>query len=131
MLRKTPEDFKMPEQKNTELGFRELYRISQRLQEEGYDAIRYRVDMHARLATPFAAVIMAFLGIPFALQKGRGSNIALGVAITIAIGAGFHIVNALITAFGYSAVLPPFVAAWSANILFGLFGLWLLLSVRQ
>jgi lipopolysaccharide export system permease protein len=130
-LAKTPEDFKVPAQKNIELGFRDLYHLSRRLQAEGHDAIRYRVDMHSRLATPFASLIMAFLGIPFALQKGRGSGLAMGIAISVAIGAGFHIINAIIMALGYSAVVPPLFAAWAANLLFGLFGLWLLLSVRQ
>jgi lipopolysaccharide export system permease protein len=128
---RTPEDFRAPAQKNVELGFRELRQTVARLRAEGYDATRYRVDMHSRLAVPFASLIMALLGIPFALQKGRGTSFASGIAITIGIGAAFHIINATITAFGYSAVLPPLLAAWSANLLFGMLGIWLLLSTRQ
>jgi lipopolysaccharide export system permease protein len=128
---RVPDDFRAPTQKNVELGFRELRRAVRRLHAEGYDATRYRVDMHSRLAVPFASLIMALLGIPFALQKGRGASFASGIAITIGIGAAFHIINATITAFGYSAVLPPLFAAWSANLLFGMLGVWLLLSSRQ
>jgi lipopolysaccharide export system permease protein len=130
-LGRAPEDFRAPAQKNVEFGFRELRQMVTRLADEGYDATRYRVDMHSRLAVPFASLIMALLGIPFALQKGRGTSFASGIALTVAIGAAFHIINATLTAFGYSAVLPPLLAAWSANLLFGMLGIWLLLSTRQ
>ena len=130
-LEKTPADFRAPEQSNEGMGFRELQSLSRKLQAEGYDATRHRVDMHARLATPFACLIMAFIGIPFALKKGRGANLSVGVAISVGIGISYYILHAILLAFGYSGVLPPLVAAWSANLLFGLLGVWMLLSVRE
>lgn len=130
-LVKTPEDFRVTERKSEELGVRALYAMANKLTAEGYDATRYRVDMQARLATPFASVIMAFLGIPFALQKKRGASLAMGITISVAIGITYHILQAILLAFGYSSVIPPVVAAWAPNILFGLFGVWLLLMVRE
>jgi lipopolysaccharide export system permease protein len=130
-LKKTPDDFKMVEQNNEEMGFQDLRNLSRKLQAEGYDATRYRVDMHARLAMPFASVIMAFLGIPFALRKGRSSGLALGIAVSVAIGIAYYILQAMLLAFGYSSVVPPLIAAWSANLFFGLLGIWLLLSARE
>lgn len=130
-LEKTPGDFRAPEQSNEEMGFRELRTLSRKLQKEGYDATRHRVDMHSRLASPFACLIMAFIGIPFALRKGRGVSLSVGVAITVGIGISYFILHSILMAFGYSAVFPPPVAAWSANLLFGLLGIWLLLSARE
>lgn len=130
-LSKTPDDFRTAERKTEELGVRDLRKMTTKLAEEGYDATRYRVDMHARLATPFASVIMAFLGIPFALQKKRGASLATGITISVAIGISYHIIQAMLLAFGYSSVIPPVVAAWAPNLLFGLFGVWLLLMVRE
>jgi lipopolysaccharide export system permease protein len=130
-LDKSPEDFVVPDNKNLELGIRELRRLIDKLQIEGYNATRYRVDLQARLATPFACLILAFLGIPFALQKGRGTNFAVGIAVSVAIGISYFILQAMLQAFGYSGVLPPVVAAWAANLLFGLLSIWLLLSVRE
>jgi len=130
-LVKTPEDFRVAERKSEELGVRALYAMANKLTEEGYDATRYRVDMQARLATPFASVIMAFLGIPFALQKKRGASLAMGITISVAIGITYHILQAILLAFGYSSVIPPVVAAWAPNLLFCLFGVWLLLMVRE
>lgn len=130
-LARAPEDFRVAERRNEEFGFRELRTLSRKLQEEGYDATRFRVDMYGRLATPFASVIMAFVGIPFALQKKRGASLAMGVTISVVIGISYHIIQAMLLAFGYSSVLPPVVAAWAPNLLFGLLGVWLLLMVRE
>ncbi len=129
-LHKSPADFRISTPEKGELGFRELHRLVGKLKAEGFDVTRYRVDMQNRLAMPFASVIMAFLGIPFALRKGRNAGPAMGVAISVGIGIAYHIIQAMLVAFGYSAVIPPLVAAWSGHVLFGLFGVWLLLSTK-
>ncbi len=130
-LGKTPADFAAPSDEDLELGIRDLQHLIGKLQSEGYDATHYRVDLQARLATPFACVILAFLGIPFALQQGRSAGLAVGIGISVGIGILYFILQAMLQAFGYSAVLPPPVAAWAANLLFGLLGVWFLLSVRE
>ena len=130
-LEKTPKDFATPELRNEDLTYRQLHRMVENLESEGFEATRYRVDMMARLATPFTSLIMAFLGIPFALQKGRNASLAMGVALSVAIGVAFYLLQAMLIAFGYSAVIPPLVAAWAPNLLFMLIGIWLLLSARD
>ena len=127
----TPADFRVPGSKrNEDLGYRQLRKLVTRLRAEGYDPTRFEVDMNARLATPFASLIMAFLGIPFALRKGRDSGLALGVAMSVMIGVVYFILQAILLAFGYSAALPPLLAAWAANLLFFLFGCWLFLGTE-
>lgn len=130
-LDKNPEDFGTVTGKNEELNFSQLHHLSRRMQQEGLDATRYRVDMHSRLATPFACLIMAFVAIPFALQKSRNVNLALGISISVLIGVAFFIVQSTLIALGYSAILPPMVAAWSANVIFILFASFLILSTRD
>lgn len=131
VLSRTPVDFQASVPNNEEMGYRQLRAIAQKLQAEGYDPTRQRVDLNGRLANPFASVIMAFLGIPFALRKGRGTSLAVGITISVGIGIAYHIIQAILIAFGYSGALPPVLAAWSANLLFGLLGVWLLLTARQ
>lgn len=130
-LARTAEDFKVARPKTEEMSFRQLRAFVRKLKREGYDATRYRVDMYARLANPFASLIMAFLGIPFALQRGRNNSLAMGIGLSVAIGIAYHLVHAMLMAFGYSAALPPLVAAWAGNVLFFLLGLWLLLAGRE
>ncbi len=130
-LGKRPEDFGTRNNANNELTFMQLLEMSQKLEQEGYSATHQRVDMHSRLASPFTCLIMGFLGIPFALQRGRNSNIALGIGISLAIGVSYFILQSLLRAFGYSGALPPFVSAWAANLVFLLLGIWLLLNSKD
>ncbi len=126
-----PEDFATSEDRNNELSIRHLSRLASKLEAEGLDATRHKVDLHSRVATPFTCLIMAFLGVPFALQKGRQSNIALGIGLSLGIGVAYFILQSMIVAFGYSGALPPLVAAWAPNLIFLMLGVWLLLSVKE
>jgi lipopolysaccharide export system permease protein len=124
----TPEDFKVPGSKrNEDLSISELKRLAKKLRREGYNSTRFEVDMHTRIAAPFACLVMVFLGIPFAIRKGRGTSLAFGIAVSVAIGAVYFILHASLQAFGYAGTFPPLVAAWGANVLFLLFGAWLFL----
>jgi len=130
-LDRTPDDFSRQENLNNELNFRQLSNMAEKLEQEGYDSTRQRVDMHNRIAMPFTCLIMGFLGIPFALQRGRNSNIALGIGLSLGIGVIYFIIQSLATAFGYSNALPPLISAWVANFIFLLLGIWLLLNVKE
>ena len=128
---RTPADFFNHEDFNNELNFQQLATIAKKLDAEGYDSTRQRVDMHVRMATPFTCLIMGFLGIPFALQRGRNSNIALGIGLSLGIGVIYFIIQSLVTAFGYTSAISPLIAAWTTNFIFFLVGIWLLLSVNE
>lgn len=125
------DDFARVEDLNAELGARQLAQLARRLEQEGYDASRQRVDLQARLAAPFTGLVMGLLGIPFALQRGRQSNLALGVGLSLAIGAAYFIIQSAVISFGYAGALPPLVAAWTANLIFTLLAVWLFLGVKQ
>lgn len=126
-----PDDFISQADQNNSLNFQQLWNMVHKLEQEGIDTTRQRVDMHNRLAAPFTCLIMAFLGVPFALQRGRNSNIALGIGLSLGIGVAYFILQSLITAFGYSGALPPSIAAWTTNLIFLMLGVWLLLSVKE
>lgn len=113
------------------MGFLELRRYCKKLQRAGYDATRHLALKHSKLSLPFASFIMAFLGIPFALRGGRSSGIALGIAASLAIGFGYFVVNAVLLSFGQTGVLYPVIAAWAANVIFAMSGVWLAMTVNH
>ncbi len=98
---------------------------------EGYNDTRYLVNMHAHIASPFASIVMVLVGIPFALHRGRNSSLSFGIVVSVMVGVAYFILHSVAMAFGYSGVLPPVLATWSANILIGLTGLWLVLFRSQ
>ncbi|KAF0217470.1 MAG: YjgP/YjgQ family [Geobacteraceae bacterium] len=113
------------------MGFLELRRYCEKLEKGGYDATRYRAQMHSKISLPFASLVMAFLGIPFALRGGRTSGIALGIGVSLGIGFGYFMINAVVLSFGQGGVLSPLISAWAANFLFAAVGVWLAMTVNR
>lgn len=124
-------DLKVVGKQAENMGFFELRKYCRKLSRAGYDATRYLTLLHAKLAAPFSPLVMAFLGIPFALRGGRSSGIAVGIGISLAIGLCYFIINAFLISFGQAGALPPPVAAWAANILFSALGIWLALTLDR
>ena len=130
-LRLSLEDLKKVADYTSNMGFFELRRYARKLSKGGYDITRYLADMHARAALPFSACVMVLLGMPFAVRSGRSVSAALGIGQSLAIGFVYFVLNALLISLGHNGVLPPLVAAWSANVIFAMIGLWLMLTLEQ
>jgi lipopolysaccharide export system permease protein len=112
------------------MSIRSLKEYAENLRRGGYLAYRYLTLMHTKIASPFGALIMVLLGIPFALRNSRSGGIAMGIGASIGIGFAYFVVNAVLLSYGRSGVLTPVVAAWGANVLFLLSGIWLSMTVK-
>lgn len=123
-------DLKVLDKSADNMGFMQLMRYAQKLQKGGYDATPYLVLKHSKLSLPFASFIMAFLGIPFAMRGGRSSGVALGIGFSLGIGFTYFVLNAILLSLGQTGILPPLVAAWSANLIFAMTGAWLSMTVN-
>ncbi|WP_020676548.1 LPS export ABC transporter permease LptG [Geopsychrobacter electrodiphilus] len=126
-----PADFVRAAEQSRFKSALDLWQSRRKLSAEGFDVTRLSVDLHTRLAAPFACLIMAFLGVPFSLGRGRGSSIALGVGLSLAVGVGYFLLQSLALAFGYSGALPPVAAGWAANLIFLLLGTYLILRTQD
>jgi lipopolysaccharide export LptBFGC system permease protein LptF len=69
---------------------------------------------------------MAILGMPFAFSTGKRGGIA-GFAVAIGIAVLYMGTASLFEAMGNVSALPPSLAAWSPDLLFGIAGGYLLL----
>lgn len=99
------------------------------LEQSGYDTTRLEVAYHAKFAQPMSPLVMLLLGLPFAFRVGRrGSLYGIGVSILLVIV--YWATLATFQALGLETILPPVLAAWAPNILYGLLGSYLLLYVR-
>jgi len=126
-----PASFLEVERETEEMSYAELRQYIQKIRDEGYDPTPYLVDLHAKIAFPVLNFLTVFIGIGFALRTARGGGIAAGIALSIVAGFAYWIIYGMGLSLGHSGALPPLVAAWSPNLLFGAGGLYLLLSVRQ
>ncbi len=131
-LPETPQDFSSLAKPSNEMGFAELARFVRKVELEGYDSLRYRVDLQAKLSFPFVCLLMALWGIALALFKEKGRFLAQGIIVGFGVALGYWVSFSYVRSiFGYSGVLPPVLAVWLPNGVFGLGGLFMLTSIRQ
>ncbi len=130
-LPETPADFMIVQKDTEEMGYFELRKYIKKLHSEGYDATRYIADAHGKIAFSLVSVILAVIGISFSLSKSeRSGGISQSIAIGIIIGFSYWIVYGFALSLGRSGSLPPLVAAWTANTLFGAGALYLFMKVK-
>jgi lipopolysaccharide export system permease protein len=73
---------------------------------------------------------MALVAIPFALASPRSGGRAVGFGVAIMISVAYWLVHYMAMAFAKVELLPPFLAAWTANIVFAGLGTALFLRAR-
>jgi lipopolysaccharide export system permease protein len=119
-LPETLEDFSVVALDAEETSYDMLRRQIRNLRSKGVDASESLVDLHLKIATPFAAVVMILLAVPLATRGTRATSLPAAIAIGFAIGFSYFIVVAFSRALGQAGSLPPAMAAWTANAVFAL-----------
>jgi lipopolysaccharide export system permease protein len=114
-----------------ELSYRHLNRYAERLQADGYDATRYKVELAGRLSSPFASLVMVLVAIPFGLIRPRSRGVARGVGVSLLVAVTYWLLQSLSMSLGKAAVLTPQAAAWLPVAVFAAYGMYRLLAVRQ
>ena len=127
-LAETPAYFKKEIKQSSEMSYDELRRYIHDLEQSGFDVVRLRVQLQKKIAYPLITLVMAVLAIPFALSTGKRSALT-GVATAIGIGVVYWTINGLFEAMGNLSQLPPAVAAWSPDLVFGFIGGYLILRM--
>jgi LPS export ABC transporter permease LptG/LPS export ABC transporter permease LptF len=127
-LAEAPAYFKKEIKQSSEMSYEELHSYIHDLEQSGFDVVRLRVQLQKKIAYPLITLVMAILAIPFALSAGKRSALA-GVATAIGIGAVYFIISGLFEAMGNFSQLPPAVAAWSPDLVFGCIGGYLILRM--
>jgi LPS export ABC transporter permease LptF/LPS export ABC transporter permease LptG len=123
-----PTYFKKEVKQSSEMNYQELRRYIHDLQQSGFDVVRLRVQLEKKFAFPMITLVMAVLAIPFALAAGRRGTVA-GIATAVGIAVVYWTVSGLFEAMGNISQLPPFLAAWSPDLIFALLGGYMILKV--
>lgn len=125
-----PEDFRQIAHKSEEMNFRQLLDYIHKVEAEGYAATVYRVDLNAKCAYPFVCVIMALIGIGLTARKRLDKGLPVSISYGIGIGFLYWVFHSFCISLGYGGVLPPMVAAWTANFVFFCGGLLLIMNAE-
>jgi lipopolysaccharide export system permease protein len=122
-LEAAPDDLRRKRRRAYEFSYGELRSQIFSLERKGLDATEYVVDLQYKLAAPFAGVVTIVLGFPLAVRAGqRGGGILRNVGIGLGLSFVYWSATALAVSAGHSGSVPPILAAWGPNTLFGLGG---------
>ncbi|HSF16842.1 MAG TPA: LptF/LptG family permease [Vicinamibacteria bacterium] len=124
-----PSYFVKEEKRSDQMTYIELTRYVEDLKRAGFDVVPLEVARQAKFSFPLAAMVTVLIGIPFSFTPGKkGALYGIGIAITI--GLSYYVTTRVFAFMGDTAMLPPAIAAWSPNLLFGVAALYGLFNVR-
>jgi len=89
------------------------------------DVIKYKVKKYERIAFPFATLILTMIGVSVSSRKVRGGigfHLGSGLALTFL----YILFMQVFTVFATFGDLPPLIAVWIPNLIFGVIALFLI-----
>ena len=126
-LTEAPTYFKKEVKQSSEMNYEELRSYIHDLQDSGFDVVRLRVQLQKKFAYPAIALVMAILAVPFSVSSGKRER---SPELQSRWGLPWCTrVSGLFEAMGNVSQLPPILAAWSPDLIFGLVGGYLILKV--
>ena len=90
----------------------------------------YQVEINKKLAIAFACFVFALIGVPLALRFPRGGA-GLVIGASVIVFAIYYVGLIGGEDLGDRLIVPPFLAMWAPNLLFGVVGLAGLWAMRR
>jgi len=119
-------DMKTPQ----ELSQTELAEQSKIKRQRGENLAVDLTDFHLRFSGPFASLAFALVAMPLSLRAPRDERL-LGLIWTFLLCLAYYVMYFTCKMMGYNALLPPWLAAWAMNIVFGVLSLGIFVSSRK
>lgn len=130
-IEETPEDFLRQNVPVENMNVKGLSNYISRLPEQGAknSVMRLKVDLFQKTSFPFTSLVIILLGIPSAIVVRRRAVAFSSIGLCLAISFLFYVTFAVSTALGKSGVLPPLLAAWMSQLIFGGTALYLIRNI--
>ncbi|MEY4667676.1 MAG: hypothetical protein RL518_375 [Pseudomonadota bacterium] len=119
-IKEVPSDFYDVKSDPSTMSFSELRRFIKRLRRNGISTTQYLPDLYSKMAAPFIIFITGMLVLPFTLLPARSGSMALSSIAGISIAFIYYAVDSFSISMGRAELLPPLLAALSANIVMGI-----------
>jgi lipopolysaccharide export system permease protein len=125
-----PPDFAKDVRKPDEMTFFELREHVEKLRSSGARVANYLVDLHIKLSFPLVNLIVVLIGASLATRL-RMQSAALGFGLSIAISFLYYAFLRAGQALGHNGAMPPYVAAWFGDMVFGAVGLIMMAQAQR
>ena len=115
----TPKDFENEERQFDGMTIPELNETIKKRRFRGLTGVEiFETEMHIRYSVPFTTFILVFIGVLVSSRKTRGGT-GFQVALGFLLAFAFILLFTISRTFAEAGSLPPFLAAWIPNIIFG------------
>ncbi|MGD2135299.1 MAG: LptF/LptG family permease [Gemmatimonadales bacterium] len=128
-LREDPADLLIEPKKPEEMRYAELASYIRALERSGGDGRLLRVHLALKLAVPVTCLVIAIFAIPL-VATGPRTGGAFGVAVSLVTAIVFMVFVQLSRTIGSGGLVPPMLAAWLPNMVFGTAGVWMFARAR-
>ncbi len=122
-----PESFAREGRRPHQMNYLELRAHVIKLRASGARVANYLVDLHMKLAFPLINLIVILIGAPVATRL-RANSVALGFGLAVTISFAYYAFMQSGKALGHNGALPPYLAAWLGDLVFG--GVGIVMMVR-
>lgn len=125
-----PKDFEIYDNVYEAMGTGELNERIRKEKIRGGTIVNMQIELYKRFVNPFSAFILTLMGVSLSSRKVRG-----GVGLPLGMGIFFSFLYILFmqfaTMFSIKGGLPPLIAAWIPNAIFGTLSVYLLIKTPK
>jgi LPS export ABC transporter permease LptG/LPS export ABC transporter permease LptF len=127
-LTEPPGYFRREVRQYSQMNWRQLSTYIAGLRQAGFDTARLSVQWEKKFAFPLIAAIIISLAAPFAFLVGTRGAVG-GLAVAVGIGVVYWATAALLEAMGSVGQLPPVLAGWGPDAIFGFIAVYFFLRM--
>lgn len=125
----TPQYFESDLKPPGQMSYGELDEYIEDLKRSGQQVPEMETELHAKLAYPATAIVMALVALPFAFRLERKGAL-YGLGMSVVLGMVFVAIYHFFTTLGQTGALPPLLAVWAPSVTFTFLSVYLFLGVR-
>lgn len=125
-----PENLLELQKQPEEMSYLELQSFIKEMRQIGGEVRKWVVELYVKISYPFANFIIILFGAPIAARKRR-SGTAVGIGISLMVCFIYFLFIRMGQVMGHQGTLDPWLGAWLGNIIFGVAGLYTLISARK
>jgi lipopolysaccharide export system permease protein len=123
-LNMLPEDYRVVKNIVETMGLTQLNKEIKDMRLRGVNSTEFEIEKHKRLAGPFSAFILTIIGASLASRKVKG-GIGLHLGLGLLLSFSYILFMQISTVFALSGSMPPIVASWIPNIIYGILAAFL------
>lgn len=102
-----------------------------RSREAGVDPVAFQTDLQFKYSTPIACFIFSFVGFIFSVFSPRKETF-MGMLYAIILVLVYYVLISVFKSLGKQGIIPyPVISAWSTNVAFLAFGIYIFTRVRR